>query len=114
MKYFSNNFFSASVLSLMDANYIKKRKKFSRDFIDYIIKWTTELFTCDCKEKPYCNCGRVNLENLISSAKDSGIDAIIVHDIAAIRIAKRFGMKFHISTQANISNIEAAKFYEEL
>jgi len=55
-----------------------------------------------------------DLENLISIAKDSGIDAIIVHDIATIRIAKRYGMKFHISTQANISNIEAAKFYEEL
>ncbi|MFW9949733.1 MAG: DEAD/DEAH box helicase, partial [Candidatus Thorarchaeota archaeon] len=65
MKYFSNNFFSASILSLMDANYVRKRKKFSREFIDYIIKWTSKLFTCDCKDKPYCNCGRINLENII-------------------------------------------------
>ncbi|MHA2181152.1 MAG: peptidase U32 family protein [Promethearchaeota archaeon] len=55
-----------------------------------------------------------DLENLISEAKESGIDAIIVHDIAAIRIAKKKQMEFHISTQANISNIEAAKFFEEL
>jgi putative protease len=55
-----------------------------------------------------------DLENLISSAKESDIDAIIVHDIAAIKIAKRYGMNFHISTQANISNIESAKFYEDL
>lgn len=54
-----------------------------------------------------------DLEKLISCAKKSGIDAIIVHDIAAIKIAKRFGMNFHISTQANISNMESAKFYEE-
>ena len=54
------------------------------------------------------------LENLISDAKESGIDAIIAHDIAAIRIAKKNNMEFHISTQANISNIEAAKFFEEL
>ncbi len=54
-----------------------------------------------------------DLNNLISSAKESGIDALIVHDIAAIKIAKRYGMNFHISTQANISNIESAKFYEE-
>ena len=65
MKYFSNYFFSASVLSLMDANYVKKRRKFSREFINYIIKWTSELFTCSCKDKPYCNCGRINLEKLI-------------------------------------------------
>jgi helicase len=49
----------------MDANYVKKRKKFSREFIDYIIKWTTEIFNCTCKDKPYCNCGRLNLEKLI-------------------------------------------------
>ena len=55
-----------------------------------------------------------DLENLISEAKESDIDAIIAHDLATIRIAKRNNMKIHISTQANVSNIEAAKFYEEL
>ncbi|MFX0135949.1 MAG: U32 family peptidase, partial [Candidatus Hodarchaeota archaeon] len=55
-----------------------------------------------------------DLENLISEAKESGIDAIIAHDIAAIRIAKRNNIDFHISTQANVSNIESAKFYEDL
>jgi putative protease len=53
------------------------------------------------------------LDNLISEAKVSGIDAIIAHDIAAIRIAKKNSMEFHISTQANVSNIEAARFFEE-
>ncbi|MFX1356587.1 MAG: peptidase U32 family protein [Promethearchaeota archaeon] len=55
-----------------------------------------------------------DLENLILQAKKVGIDAIIAHDLAAIAIAKRNSMKFHISTQANISNIESAKFYEQL
>ncbi|MFX0083957.1 MAG: peptidase U32 family protein [Candidatus Hodarchaeota archaeon] len=55
-----------------------------------------------------------DLETLILEAKDSGIDGIIAHDLAAIRVAKRNNVKFHISTQANVSNIEAAKFYEEL
>ncbi len=54
------------------------------------------------------------LRDLICEAKDAGIDAIIAHDLAAIRIAKKCNMKFHISTQANISNIEAAGFYEEI
>jgi len=65
MKYFSNNFFSASVLSLMDAEYVKKRKKFSQKFIDYIIKWTKEIFNCKCSDNPYCECGRLNLEKII-------------------------------------------------
>jgi len=64
-KYSSNNFFSASVLSLMDANYVKKRKSFSDEFIEYVVKWTGELFNCDCKDKPYCECGRINLERIL-------------------------------------------------
>jgi len=65
MKYFSNNLFSASVLSLMNADYVKKRKTFSRDFIDFIMKLTSDIFNCNCKDNPYCDCGRLNLENLI-------------------------------------------------
>ncbi len=64
-KYSSNNFFSASNLSLMDANYVKKRRSFSDDFIKYVVKWTTEIFNCDCKDNPYCECGRLNLEKII-------------------------------------------------
>ena len=55
-----------------------------------------------------------DLEKVISEAKDAGIDAIIAHDIAAIQLAKKYNMNFHISTQANVSNIESAKFYEDL
>jgi len=55
-----------------------------------------------------------DLEQLVLEAKDAEIDAIIAHDLAAIRLAKRCDMKFHISTQANVSNIEASKFYEAL
>ena len=55
-----------------------------------------------------------DLENLISLAKKANIDAIIAHDLAAIRFAKQKGVNFHISTQANVSNVESAKFYEGL
>ncbi len=65
MKYFSNNLFSASVLSLMNAEYVRKRKSFSRDFIDFIMKLTSDIFNCNCKDNPYCDCGRLNLEKLI-------------------------------------------------
>ena len=54
-----------------------------------------------------------DLETLISNAKEAGVDAIIAHDLAAIQITKRNNLKFHVSTQANVSNIETARFYEE-
>ncbi|MFX0104899.1 MAG: DEAD/DEAH box helicase [Candidatus Hodarchaeota archaeon] len=65
MKYFSNNLFSASILSLMNAEYVRKRKTFSREFIDFIMKLTNDIFNCNCKDNPYCDCGRMNLEKLI-------------------------------------------------
>ena len=55
-----------------------------------------------------------DLEKLLGEAKDAGIDAIIAHDLSVIRFAGRFNLKFHVSTQCNVSNVEAANFYEEL
>ncbi|MHA1670055.1 MAG: peptidase U32 family protein [Promethearchaeota archaeon] len=55
-----------------------------------------------------------DLENLLGMAKDAGIDAIIAHDLSVIRFAGRFNLRFHVSTQCNVSNIEAANFYEDL
>ncbi|MEJ2248142.1 MAG: U32 family peptidase [Candidatus Lokiarchaeota archaeon] len=54
------------------------------------------------------------LKKLISRAKSARVDALIVHDFAAIKYAKELKINFHISTQTNISNIESAKYYESL
>jgi putative protease len=54
------------------------------------------------------------IESLLAKAKNAGIDGIIAHDLAVIKFAKDKGLNFHVSTQANVSNIEAAKFYESL
>ncbi|MHA1329219.1 MAG: peptidase U32 family protein, partial [Promethearchaeota archaeon] len=40
--------------------------------------------------------------------------AVIIHDIAALQIAKELGLEFHMSTQCNISNSLSARFYENL
>lgn len=48
---------------------------------------------------------------IIDAVKESGISAIIASDIAAISYARSIGVEVHISTQVNISNIEALKFY---
>jgi len=54
------------------------------------------------------------LRSIIKKGKESNIDAVIVHDIAAIEIAKEFEMPFHISTQCNVSNSLSARFYERI
>ncbi len=54
------------------------------------------------------------LEKVLKKAYETGVDAIIVHDIGAIELCKQIGLKFHVSTQANISNINSAKFYQKL
>ncbi len=42
------------------------------------------------------------------------VDAVICWDLAVIGLCKKYGIPFHISTQASISNVEAAKFYKRL
>jgi len=54
------------------------------------------------------------LRSIIEAAKDAGLDAVIVHDVAAIQIAKENNMPFHISTQCNVSNSLSARYYEQL
>lgn len=50
---------------------------------------------------------------IIDAAAESGITAIIASDIAAITYARSKGVEVHISTQCNITNIEAVKFYAQ-
>lgn len=50
---------------------------------------------------------------VIDRAREEGIDAIIASDFAAILYARRIGVEVHISTQCNISNSEAVKFFSQ-
>ena len=51
------------------------------------------------------------MEQIADAAREAGISALIASDQAVIQYASRIGMPVHMSTQANISNIEAVKFY---
>ncbi|MCK4382470.1 MAG: U32 family peptidase [Candidatus Lokiarchaeota archaeon] len=115
-----------NIVGLADAIYFgvknynmrAKAKNFNRDEIGSVVRFchkqkppikaylTTNILIYDNELE--------DLENLIALAKKINIDAIIGHDLAAIRFAKKKGVKFHISTQANVSNVESAKFYEAL
>ncbi|MFX0099920.1 MAG: peptidase U32 family protein [Candidatus Hodarchaeota archaeon] len=54
------------------------------------------------------------LRKAAEDAKNAEVDAIIIHDLAALEIAKEVGIPFHMSTQCNISNSISARFYESL
>ena len=53
------------------------------------------------------------LKSILRVAKESGVTAVIATDISTIIYARSIGMEVHISTQANISNIEAVEFYSQ-
>lgn len=53
------------------------------------------------------------IRKICEEAKKAGITALICMDIAAIQIARELELEVHISTQINISNIEAVKFYSQ-
>lgn len=51
------------------------------------------------------------MKSLIDQAKKSGITGIIASDHAAMAYTKKQGMPLHVSTQANVSNIESVEFF---
>lgn len=53
------------------------------------------------------------MHRIVDAAKQAGITAIIASDIAAILYARSIGVEVHISTQVNISNTEALRFYSQ-
>ncbi|MBR5820247.1 MAG: U32 family peptidase [Alistipes sp.] len=53
------------------------------------------------------------MQEVIDRARKEGVDAIIATDMAAILYARRIGQEVHISTQSNISNSEAVKFFAQ-
>ena len=53
------------------------------------------------------------MRSVIDAVKESGISAIIASDIAAISYARSIGVEVHISTQLNVTNIEAVRFFAQ-
>ena len=52
-----------------------------------------------------------SMREALDAARAAGVDAVIASDIAAIEYARSIGLEVHISTQLNISNVEALRFY---
>ena len=53
------------------------------------------------------------MREIVDHAKQAGLSAIIASDIAVLQYANEVGVEVHLSTQLNISNTEALKFYAQ-
>jgi len=53
------------------------------------------------------------MHQIIDAAREAGISAVIASDVAVMTYCREVGQEVHLSTQLNISNIEALKFYAQ-
>ncbi len=53
------------------------------------------------------------MREIIDTAKEVEVSAIIAADVAALMYANSIGVEVHLSTQLNISNVESLKFYAQ-
>ena len=51
------------------------------------------------------------MRTIVDAAHEAGISAVIAADVAVLDYCNRIGQEVHLSTQLNISNAEALKFY---
>ena len=54
-----------------------------------------------------------DMRQIIDAAHEAGISAIIASDVAVMQYCRKVGQEVHLSTQLNISNIEALRFYAQ-
>ena len=55
----------------------------------------------------------VTMRRIADAAKESGISAVIAADVAVLQYCNSIGLEVHLSTQLNISNSEALRFYAQ-
>jgi putative protease len=53
------------------------------------------------------------MRQIIDAAREAGISAVIASDVAVMQYCRRVGQEVHLSTQLNISNTEALRFYAQ-
>ncbi len=53
------------------------------------------------------------MHEIVDAAKQAEISAIIASDVAVMTYCRQVGVEVHLSTQLNISNVEALRFYAQ-
>ncbi len=89
----SNNF------SLVDLRKIVEIA--SRNDIKTYLTLNVEIFDGELRQ----------MHEILHAAKEAGVSAVIAADVSVIQFARSINLEVHISTQVNITNIEAVKFY---
>lgn len=93
----------------------KSSVNFTLDDLHTIVAW--------CRERDIKTYLTVNtiiydedvdyMHSIVDSAREAGVTAIIASDMATILYARSIGVEVHISTQVNVSNSEAVRFYAQ-
>lgn len=99
------------------AGQLNMRSRSSSNFSPEEIKQIVEI--CRAKDvKSYLTLNTIiydseieEMMHMIDVAKDSGISAVIASDLSVLEYAREKGVEVHISTQCNITNLSAVKFY---
>lgn len=53
------------------------------------------------------------MRSLLDTIKNAGVSAIIASDQSVIQYARKIGVEVHISTQTNVTNTEAVRYYSQ-
>ncbi len=53
------------------------------------------------------------MRSLLDTVKNAGVSAIIASDQSVIQYARKIGVEVHISTQTNVTNTEAVRYYSQ-
>ena len=54
-----------------------------------------------------------DMRTIVDAARQAGISAVIASDVAVMQYCRTVGQEVHLSTQLNISNVEALRFYAQ-
>ncbi len=98
---------------------LNMRSRSSNNFTDDDLKKIVDI--CSAQDvKTYLTVNTIlydkdipSMAGIIKAAKAAGVSAVVASDVAAMLCAKREGMKVHLSTQLNISNADALRFYAQ-
>lgn len=90
---------SANNFTLDDLNKIVKTA--SENGVKTYLTLNVEIFDGEVQQ----------MHEVLDAAKKAGVSAVIAADISVIQYARSIHLEVHISTQVNITNIEAVKFY---
>ncbi|MHA1483416.1 MAG: DUF5814 domain-containing protein, partial [Candidatus Heimdallarchaeaceae archaeon] len=67
----STNIFSGTILDLYSGNSWGSRNP-TQAILETFSKWTSNIFTCKCLDKPFCDCGQINFSKMIFELRQRG------------------------------------------